>query len=86
MNQNTFAQTNVRLPAPLIRDLKKSAAEEGKSLARVIRELGEAYVRGSIKLNARARQSDPIWTIHSRAVRTGRTDLASRIDEIVYGA
>lgn len=84
MNKNILSQTNVRLPAPLIRDLKKSAAEEGKSLAQIIRELGEAYVRGSIKLSASARRNDPIWTIHRRAARTGQKDLASRIDEIVY--
>lgn len=80
-----YTQTNVRLPGPTARALKKRAAEEGKSLVQLIRELSEQYLASEIFLRQEIRKRDAIWDLPRRAVKTGQPNLANRIDTILYG-
>ncbi len=80
-----YIQTNVRLPVPTARALKKRAAEEGKSLVQLIRELSEQYIASDIFLGGDQRKQDVIWDLPNLAVKTGQSNLANRIDSILYG-
>lgn len=80
-----YVQTNIRLPRNLLKELKKRAAEEEKSLARLIRELSRLYLLGKFTLSKNQIEHDPIWQLPDKAVKTGEKNLASSIDRILYG-
>ena len=80
-----YTQTNVRLPVPTARALKKRAVEDGKSLVQLIRELSEQYLASGILFSKEMRKRDVIWNLPNRAVKTGQSNLAGRIDSILYG-
>ncbi len=79
-----YTQTNLRLPKSLLVALKKSAAEEGKSVAQLMRELGENYVNAGAPERS-GYENDPIWQVPEQAISTGESHLAEDIDNTVYG-
>lgn len=80
-----YVQTNIRLPQSLLKELKKQAAEEEKSLASLLRELARSYLLGKFTLGKNQIEKDPIWQLPDKAVKTGEKNLASNIDRILYG-
>jgi len=77
-------QTIIRMPKDLLSGLKKRAFLEDKSLAQFMRELSEFYLLEKAKKDE-FNPKDAIWQLPKRAVKTGKINLANRIDEIVYG-
>ena len=81
--KNAYAQTNIRMPKPLIRDLKKRAAEKEVSLAELVREISTEYLNTPISTQKKKR--DTIWNLPKYAIKTGKKSCASDIDKVVYG-
>lgn len=68
----------------LLRSLKKKAAEEDKSLAQLMRDLGDAYVSGDIKIRNKNIKGDPIWKLSKMGVNLGDKNISKNIDSILY--
>lgn len=84
MNNNEIKQTNIRMPKKLLKSLKRRAAEEDKSFAQLMRELGELYVSGNIKIKDKNVKADPIWKLAEAGVFLGDSDISKNIDSILY--
>lgn len=84
MNNNNIKQTNIRMPENLLKSLKRKAAEENKSLAQLMRELGKLYVSGGIKIKDKDVKADPIWKLAEAGVSLGESNISKNIDSILY--
>lgn len=72
------------MPENLLKSLKRKAAEENKSLAQVMRELGKLYVSGNIEIKDRDVKADPIWKLSEVGVSLGESNISENIDSILY--
>jgi len=69
----------VTLPEPLLIDLKRVADEEKLSVAELIRQT----MSDRLRMHRRTAKTDPFDDI-TDLVDSEETDLASRVDEILY--
>ena len=69
----------VTLPESLMAELKRSADAAGVSVAELIRQT----MQDQLRRNSRKGKSDPFDSI-TGLVDSDETDLASRIDEVLY--
>jgi hypothetical protein len=70
----------ITVPEPLIAEWKQAAEVTGISVAELIRQTMTDRLRG----NAQCKRNDPFEAI-TDLVDSAETDLAGRIDEVLYG-
>lgn len=84
MSNVTFTTTNIRLPKSDLRALKIIAAQCGKSLSGLFREIASSFLVDASRAIDDVNQ-DPIWRWGDKPVKTGDPLLSQKIDEILYG-
>ena len=83
MSMKTYTVTNIRVAKEDLKKLKRIALERDESVSALLRGLVQDYV--SKPPRKKEKRKVPLSGLHKYAVNTGQKDLASRVDEIVYG-
>lgn len=77
--------TNIRLPRVQLRQLKRVAVDQEKSLSRLVREILEEFLaRQRAPLSPAAYRNDPLFRVGKKPGRSGLGDLAERHDRYLY--
>ena len=80
---STYVTTNVRLPAQMLKALKRRAVEENTSVAELIRASLTSYL---LQHDARPANldADPFFSLGKTSAE-GPTDAAEQHDKYIYG-
>lgn len=85
MAEVDYTITNIRLRVDDLKDLKVYAAQKGRSVSSLVREIVAKFL-SEVKTKTEAKKRDSVWRLGDKPVNTGDPHLAQRIDEILYEA